>query len=650
MSLKPITKILMTIMLLCLAIIVHASAITVDGIVYQLVGTSAYLYDGKNQTSTDVIIPYSITYNGEEYVVKNIQSNAFSKCDRIHSVVIPDGVVSVGESVFANCENLETVAVGNGLEEIGKNMFYNCANLSSISLGKSIASIGNNSFERCIKLDKIILPDRLTKIGYYAFSNCRISEIEMPNNIQSIGANAFYGCRFSTFNWPANITELPNSVFAQCTNLKTIYLPEGLEKIGSSAFSRCSKLSNIKLPKTLKIIESGVFYYCSSIGDIKLPESLQSIGSSAFAWSGVSSLFIPGSVTKVGIDCFKYSELKKITFADGVIEIGTSAFYGSTVNEIVFGRTVKSVGPGDLFSKCFNLKTIVCKSNVVPNYLYSGCKYSFDWLHSNIAFLIPLGTKENYDPMRDFFNIIEVAMDDLDEGYPTDSAPGILVSSIVLSPSPIEGKEGDHIQINTTILPEDATNKVIDWSSSDESIATVDNNGVVSLIKEGTATITASATDDSGVAATCSISVLKPAVFVSSISLSPSSAEGTEGDRIQLNATVLPEDATNKVIRWSSSDENIASVDDSGLISLLEKGTAVITASATDDSGVSADCAIVVSEVSGIEDVLADKSSYVKIFNLKGILIFEGKYADAHLIPDYYIVVCDGRNIKVKVQ
>lgn len=155
---------------------------------------------------------------------------------------------------------------------------------------------------------------------------------------------------------------------------------------------------------------------------------------------------------------------------------------------------------------------------------------------------------------------------------------------------------------------------------------------------------------NSGVAATCNLTVIKPAKLVSSISLDPLSAEGTKGDQIQITATVLPEDATSKVIRWSSSDENIASVDDSGLISLLKKGTAVITASATDESGVSADCAIVVTEASGIEAVLADKSAYVKIFNLNGILIFEGEYADARLTPDYYIVVCDGKNIKIKVQ
>lgn len=78
--------------------------------------------------------------------------------------------------------------------------------------------------------------------------------------------------------------------------------------------------------------------------------------------------------------------------------------------------------------------------------------------------------------------------------------------------------------------------------------------------------------------------------------------------------------------------------------------TAIITASATDTSGISAECAVVVTGLSGIDDVLTDKSAYIKVFNLNGTLIYEGVYADANLMPDYYIVICDGKNIKVKVK
>lgn len=138
--------------------------------------------------------------------------------------------------------------------------------------------------------------------------------------------------------------------------------------------------------------------------------------------------------------------------------------------------------------------------------------------------------------------------------------------------------------------------------------------------------------------------------LVSSISLTPVTVTGKEGEQIHINATVFPEDVTDKTILWSSSDESVATVDESGLISLLRKGTVVITASATDGSGVSAECVVVVTDEAGIESIQTDKNTYVKIFNLSGILVYEGIYSEANLEADYYIVVCDGKNVKVKIE
>ena len=225
-----------------------------------------------------------------------------------------------------------------------------------------------------------------------------------------------------------------------------------------------------------------------------------------------------------------------------------------------------------------------------------------------------------------------------------------MVESISLSPEFISEEERNNVQITATVLPEHAANKSLAWSSSDEGVATVDNNGLISLIKKGKAVITASATDNSGISATCDVTVYASERLVSSISLTPSYVDGREGEELQLYATVLPEDATNKTLAWSSSDEGVAAVNATGLISLLKKGTAIITASATDTSGISAECAVVVTGLSGIDDVLTDKSAYIKVFNLNGTLIYEGVYADANLMPDYYIVICDGNNIKVKVK
>ena len=234
------------------------------------------------------------------------------------------------------------------------------------------------------------------------------------------------------------------------------------------------------------------------------------------------------------------------------------------------------------------------------------------------------------------------------------TVPEISVESVVFDLNHVEGEEGEEFLINASVFPENATDNTLAWNSSDESVAIVNSAdrdmGRVSLLKEGTTVITASSTDGSMVSASCIVTVRKPKILVSSISLTPVSATGKEDEQIQITATVLPEDATNKTISWSSSDESVATVDGSGLISLLKKGTAIITASANDGSGVTAECTVVVTENSGIEAILTDKNTYVRIFNLQGVLVYEGIYSEANLEPDYYIVVCDGKNVKVKVE
>lgn len=229
----------------------------------------------------------------------------------------------------------------------------------------------------------------------------------------------------------------------------------------------------------------------------------------------------------------------------------------------------------------------------------------------------------------------------------------VYAESLSLTPSEWNATVGESIKIIPTILPENSSRKTVELKSSNPSVVKVgwSTNSPIEAVEVGKAIVYASVfNNDHDVTAECHVTVRAPEILVSSISLSPSSVEDQEGEQIQITATILPEDATNKVICWSSSDESIAIVDDTGLISLVKKGTAVITASATDDSGVSAECPVVVSELGGIEDVIADKSVYVKIFNLKGVLVYEGTYSEAPLLPDYYVIVCNGKNIKIKVK
>ena len=157
--------------------------------------------------------------------------------------------------------------------------------------------------------------------------------------------------------------------------------------------------------------------------------------------------------------------------------------------------------------------------------------------------------------------------------------------------------EGQSAQL-TAIVSSDANNKTLAWSSSNETVATVTQDGKVTAKSKGTAIITVKATDGSNVSASCTVNVVK---LVSGIVLSESEMTLNEGQSAQLTATVLPDLASNKTLSWSSSNEAIAIVTQEGKITAISKGTAIITATSTDGSNISASCTVnVVKLVSGI--------------------------------------------------
>ncbi|MBR4461089.1 MAG: Ig-like domain-containing protein, partial [Erysipelotrichaceae bacterium] len=167
------------------------------------------------------------------------------------------------------------------------------------------------------------------------------------------------------------------------------------------------------------------------------------------------------------------------------------------------------------------------------------------------------------------------------------------VTSISLDQSTMTLSIDETKKITATVSPSGASNKNINWTSSNTNVATVDTNGNVTGIAKGSATITATAADGSGVTATCGVTVVKP---VTSITLSATSLTLNVGDTSTLAATVLPSDASNRSVTWTTSDSTVASVSSSGKVTAKKAGTATITVTAKDSSGVSATATVTVKQ------------------------------------------------------
>ncbi len=173
------------------------------------------------------------------------------------------------------------------------------------------------------------------------------------------------------------------------------------------------------------------------------------------------------------------------------------------------------------------------------------------------------------------------------------------VSSIELNKTDLPLFVGNTDTLTATVAPDDASNKTLNWTSNNESVATVavgsDGTVTVTAVAPGEATITAAATDGSGVTATCKVTVTRP---VSSIELNKTDLPLFVGNTDTLTATVAPDDASNKTLNWTSNNESVATVavgsDGTVTVTAVAPGEATITAAATDGSGKSATCKVTV--------------------------------------------------------
>ena len=187
---------------------------------------------------TSVIISSSVT---------SIGYSAFSGCSSLTSVTIPEGVTSICSSAFCDCSSLTSVTIPESVMSIGDCTFYGCSSLTSVTIPSSVTSIGASAFRECSSLTSVTILEGVTSIGDYAFRGCSsLTSVTIPEGVTSIGEDAFYGCRsLTSVTIPASVTSIKDWAFSGCTNLKDIYYPgteEEWKKISIGSYN--TKLTN----------------------------------------------------------------------------------------------------------------------------------------------------------------------------------------------------------------------------------------------------------------------------------------------------------------------------------------------------------------------------------------------------------------------
>ena len=223
----------------------------------------------------------------------------------------------------------------------------------------------------------------------------------------------------------------------------------------------------------------------------------------------------------------------------------------------------------------------------------------------------------------------------------------IPVTSVSLDKTTLTLTEGGSATLTATVKPDDASNKQVTWESDKVAVATVDENGKVTAVKAGTAVITVT-TKDGGKTAKCTVTVKAATVAVTGVSLDKTSLNLMIGESAILNATVKPDNATNKEVTWSSDKTSIATVDANGKVTAKAAGNATITATAKDGSGKKATCSVTVTAPTYEfrTQYLEDKTTIATFGN---VIHYKDGTNFSGTANEFYVLVWDAaKNVVVK--
>lgn len=214
---------------------------------------SGFRYDENGDGTiciTDLPLDYGESVEIPETIdgktVTALDTTLFYAVDGVRSVTIPGTVKEIPSSLCDDQSVLTTVVLKNGVETIGARAFQNDKNLSSVSLSNSLTKIGESAFEFCYGLSAITLPNGLTTIGTQAFSRTGLTALDLPDSVKSVSREAFaFNSALETVTLSAGMTTLPALSFKNCTSLTTVTIPESITSIDNTAFDGCNVLSTI---------------------------------------------------------------------------------------------------------------------------------------------------------------------------------------------------------------------------------------------------------------------------------------------------------------------------------------------------------------------------------------------------------------------
>ena len=532
-------------------------------------GSNAF---GDCTSLTSIVIPKTVQSAGAY--------GPFNGCSALTNVTLEQGMAVVPANLFRKCSGLVSIKIPNSVTSIGVEAFGYCDSLKNVEIPDSVTEIKYGAFRSCTSLEKIVIPDTVTSLGAFIFDGCKkLSEVKLPNTRQNIVQSMFQDCTsLKTIILPDTVTTIQSSAFSGCTALETIVFPDSLTSIQGSAFLNCSSLKNVTWSKNLTSIDSSAFSNCSALETLELPISVTNLGYGAFSnCDGLTTIIVPDSVTELGTNVFYDCDaLTSVKLGSGITTIPESTFEHCDVLEsIVIPRRVTTIG-NNAFKNCVKFTSITIPRSVtsISSNVFSypakmtiygvAGTYAETFANANnIRFVdkqvnataVTLSSKEltlskgasatlflTVTP-EDFTD--EVSWKSGNTSVVTVNDAGVIkavglgtatikvvvgsksasckvtvqqpVTSISLNKTSLTLEALATYQLTATAYPNNAVDRRVSWSSSAPDIASVDDNGLITARKKGSAIVTATAMDGSDVTKKCTVTVSNTAYICATV-------------------------------------------------------------------------------------------------------------------------------------
>ena len=554
---------------------------SIDGVLFNKDKTQIISYSaGKKETS--YIIPDSVT---------SIADYAFDNCTRLTSITIPEGVTIIGSSAFDNCIRLTSIVIPNGVTSIAYGAFNECRSLTNITIPDSVTYIGAIAFYGCSSLTSITIPDSVTSVDKYAFVDCigltGINVSDNNKNYSSIDGVLFNKDKTEIIKYPAK-KEGPN-----------YDIPNSVTNIGTSAFYKCSSLTSITIPSGVTSIGNYTFFCCSSLKSITIPEKVTSIAYDAFKdCSSLSKVLCLGNAPKLGSESFdRCSSDLKIYAKNGLTGYDANGWENYSDKIVRYDETLKDKSV--TFTSRKQTEKVELSNDIFKS-LASIKSYEIE-----DKSIVSVDSSGNVTPLKNGTTNVKAVVQYFD-GTKVNLTEKIVVNvkstGVAINPSTwsfVDKYQTPTKKMAAKVQPVDTAFQDVTWKSSNTSIATVDKDGNVKAVGNGTCKIIATTTDGYNKSGSSDVTV---DIKAESINLDKTSLDITNmGVKEKIKANVSPSFSTiNRPVKWSSSDTNVAKVDNDGNVTVVGNGACKITATTADGTNLSASCDVTVKVATSI--------------------------------------------------